>query len=90
MNAPRGFNYNNGINQVWSPKGIQLPNINMRKFDVKEPIAWIFQMDQLFDILQVPNLQMVTITSLYLDPQQFVCYQWICECKKNTIISWSI
>ena len=35
-------------------------------------------------------LQKVTITSLYLEPQQFVWYQWLCECKKNTIISWSI
>ena len=39
---------------------------------------------------QVPNLQKVTIASLYLEPQQFVRYQWLCERKKNTIISWSI
>ena len=32
----------------------------------------------------------VTIASLYLEPQQFVWYQWKCECKRNTIISWSI
>ena len=36
------------------------------------------------------NLQKVTIASLYLEPQQFVWYQWLCECKKNTIIYWSI
>ena len=42
------------------------------------------------DIHQVPNLQKVTIASLYLEPQRFVWYQWLCECKKNTIISWSI
>jgi hypothetical protein len=47
-------------------------------------------MDQFFDIHQVPNLRKVTIASLYLDPQQFVWYQWLCERKKNTIISWSI
>jgi hypothetical protein len=41
-------------------------------------------------IHQVPNLQKVTIASLYLEPQQFVLYQWLCEHKKNTIISWSI
>ena len=47
-------------------------------------------MEQFFDIHQVPNLQKVTIASLYLEPQQFVWYQWLCERKKNTIISWSI
>ena len=62
----------------------------MKKFDGKDPITWIFQMDQFFDIHQVPNLQKVTIASLYLEPQQFVWYQWLCERKKNTIISWSI
>ena len=39
---------------------------------------------------QVPNLQKVTIASLYLEPKQFVWYQWLCEQKKDTIVSWSI
>ena len=47
-------------------------------------------MEQLFDIHQVPNLQKVTIASSYLKPQQFVWYQWLCECKNNSIISSSI
>ena len=42
------------------------------------------------DLHQVPNLQKVTISSLYLEPKQFVWYQWLCEQKKDTIISWSI
>ena len=88
--ALRGFDSNTRSNQGWSTRGIQLPKINMRKFDSKDPIAWIFQMEWFFDIHQVPNLQKVTIAYLYLDPQQFVWYQWLCECKKNTIISWSI
>ena len=67
-NASRGFD------QGWSPKGIQLPKIDMRKFDDKDPITWIFQMEKFFDIHQVPNLQKVTIASLYLEPQQFLWY----------------
>ena len=67
--TPRGFDSNDGINQGWSPRGIQLPKIDMRKFDGKDPITWIFQMEQFFDIHQVPNLQNVTIASLYLEPQ---------------------
>ena len=88
--ALRRFDSNTRSNQGWSTRGIQLPKIDMRKFDGKDPIAWIFQMEQFFDIHQVPNLQKVTIASLYLEPQQFVWQQWLCECKKNTIISWSV
>ena len=53
----------------WSPRGIQFPKIDMRKFHEKDPITWIFQMEKLFDIHQVPNLQKVTAASLYLEPQ---------------------
>ena len=71
----RGIDSNMGSNQGWFPRGLQLPKIDMRKFDGKDPITWIFQMEQFFDIHQVPNLQKVTIASLYLEPQQFVWYQ---------------
>ena len=49
-----------------------------------------FQMEQLFDLQQVPTLQKVTIASLYLEPDQFVWYQWLCDTKNDSIISWSI
>ena len=62
----------------------------MRNFDRKDLIMWIFQMEQFFDIHQVPALQKVTIASLYLEPDQFVWYQWLCDRKKDSIISWSI
>ena len=64
--TPGGFDSNTGSNQGWFPRGIQLPKIDMRKFDRKDPITWIFQMEQFFDLHQVPNLQKVTIASLYL------------------------
>ena len=88
--TPRGFDSKIGSTQGWFPRGIQLPSINMRKFDGKDPITWILQMEQFFDLHQVPNLQKVTIASLYLEPEQFVWYQWLCQQKKDTIISWSI
>ena len=74
----------------WFPKGIHIPKTNMRKFDGNDPITWIFQMEQFFDIHHVPNLQKVNIASLYLEPHVFVWYQWLCECKMYTMISWSI
>ena len=47
-------------------------------------------MEQFFDLHQVPTMQKVTISSLYLEIDQFVWYQWICDRKKEYIISWSI
>ena len=47
-------------------------------------------MQQFFDIHQVPTLQKVTIASLYLEPNQFVWYQWICDRKNHFIVSLSI
>ena len=62
----------------------------MQNFDGTDPITWIFQMQQFFDLHQVPTMQKVTIASLYLEPDQFVWYQWLCDRKKDSIISWSI
>ena len=47
-------------------------------------------MEQFFDLHQVPTMQKVTIASLYLEPDQFVWYQWLCDHKRESIISWSI
>ena len=41
----RGFDSNMGSNQGWSTRGLQLPKINMRKLDGKDPITIIFQME---------------------------------------------
>ena len=67
-----------------------IPNIDMQKFDGKDSITWIFQMEQFFDLHQVPTMQKVTIASLYLELDQFVWYQWICDHKKESNISWYI
>ena len=32
------------------PRNYFIPKIGMRKFDGKDPITWIFQMEQLFDL----------------------------------------
>ena len=52
-----------------------IPKINMRKFDVKDPATWILQMEQFFDLNNVQNTQKVRIATLYLEPNQFVCYR---------------
>ena len=39
-----GFYSNMESNQGWSTRGLQLPKINMRKFDGMDPLTCIFQM----------------------------------------------
>ena len=46
------------------PRNYFIPKNDMRKFDGKDPITWIFHIEQFFDLHQVPTLQKVTITSL--------------------------
>ena len=41
----KGFDSNMLSNQGWSTRCLQLPKIDMRKFDGKDPITWIFQME---------------------------------------------
>jgi len=48
--------------------------IDMRKFDDKDPMTWILQMEQDFDLHNVKNTQKVCIATLYLEPNQFVRY----------------
>ena len=47
-------------------------------------------MEQFFDLDLLPTLQKVTSTSLYLEHDQFVWYQWFCDHKNESIISRSI
>jgi hypothetical protein len=68
------------VNQEWRNSNFGLktnhvPKIDMRKFDGKDPITWILQMEQFFDLHNVPHTQKVRIDSLYLEPNQFVWYR---------------
>jgi hypothetical protein len=58
------------VNQEWRNSNFGLktnhvPKIDMRKFDGKDPITWILQMEQFFDLHNVPHTQKVRIASLY-------------------------
>ena len=64
-----------------------IPNINMRKFYGKDPVTWILQMEQHFDLHNVQRTQKVCIETLYLEPNQFVWYQCLFSCK--TLVTWS-
>ena len=52
------------MNQEWRNSNFGLktnhfPNIDMRKFDGKDAITWILQMEKLFDLHNVPHTQKV-------------------------------
>ena len=68
------------------------PKVDMRKFDGKDPLTWINQMENFFEIHQIPYGQKVAMASLYLEPDQFIWYHWLCthKRKKGLTISWSI
>jgi hypothetical protein len=74
------------VNQEWRNSNFGLktnhiPKIDMRKFDGKNPITWILQMEKFFDLHNVSHTQNVRIASLYLEPNQFVWYRWLCSLK---------
>jgi hypothetical protein len=81
------------MNQEWRNSNFGLktnnvPKIDMRKFNGKDPITWILHMEQFFDLHNVPHTQKVQISSLYLEPNQFVWYRWLCSCK--SLVTWKI
>jgi predicted nuclease with TOPRIM domain len=47
------------INSNFGLKTKHVPKIDMRKFDGKDPVTWILQMEQLFDLHNVPHTQKV-------------------------------
>ena len=65
-----------------------VPKIDTRNLDGKDPVTWILQMEQFFDLHNVQNTQKVHIETLYLEPNQFIWYRWLCSRKK--IVTWAI
>jgi hypothetical protein len=45
-------------------------------------------MEQFFDIHNVPHTQKVRIASLYLEPNRFVWYRWLCS--RKSLATWTI
>ena len=49
------------------------------KFDGKDQVNWILQMEQYFDLHGVPLLQKLYIASSYLELDQFLWYKGLCS-----------
>ena len=83
------INFNHDfINSNVGWKNHHIPKMDMRKFDGKDPVTWILQMEQYFDLNNVQNTQKVCIATLYLEQNTFVWYRWLFSRKK--IVTWSI
>ncbi len=84
---------NNDTNFI-NPTGSRnfFPKVDMHKFDGKDPLTWINQMENIFEVHQIPYGQKVTMASLYLEPDQFIWYRWLSthRRKKGLIVLWSI
>ena len=62
------------INSNVGLKTHHIPKIDMRKFYGKDPVTWILQMEQYFDLNNVKSTQKVHIATLYLEQNQFLWY----------------
>ena len=60
----------------------------MRKFDGKDPVNWILQMEKYFDLHGVALLPKVFIASNYLELNQFLWYKGLCS--RKPLVTWSI
>jgi len=81
----RNVNHDSIDSNVGS-KTHHIPKVDMSKFDGKDPATWILQIEQFFDLNNVQNTQKVCMETLYLKPNQFVWYQWLCSHKQ--FITW--
>ena len=83
------INFNNDfIDSNVGLKNHHIPNIDTRMFDCKDPITWILEMEQYFDLHNVQQTQNVHIATLYLEPNQLLGYQWLSSHK--FFFTWSI
>ena len=71
---------------VWRPT--MFLRLTWGSLMIKDPITWILQMEQFFDLHNVPHTEKVQIASLYLQPNQFVWYRWLCS--RKSLITWTI
>ena len=62
INVNRDF-----MNSNVGGKNHHIPKMDMRKFDGKDLVTWILQMEQNFDLSNVQNTQKVHIANLHLE-----------------------
>lgn len=51
--------------------------LDIPRFDGRDPLGWIFKMNQLFQYQNTPKEERITVASLYLDGAALSWYQWM-------------
>lgn len=51
--------------------------LDIPRFDGRDPLGWIFKMNQLFQYQNTPEEERITVASLYLDCAALSWYQWM-------------
>ena len=73
-NFPGGFNSNSGITYGWSPKGVNLPKVELRKFDGTWVFTWVNQIEKYFELHNIMDYKkMIHIETLKFGIKP---YQW--------------
>ena len=70
INVNRDF-----INSNVGWKNHHIPKMDMRKFDGKDLVTWILQMEQYFDLNNVQNTQKVRTATINLEQSTFLWYR---------------
>ena len=60
--------------------------LDIPRFDGRDPMGWIFKMNQLFQYQHTPEEERITVASLYLDGAALSWYQWMFT--NGLITSW--
>jgi hypothetical protein len=77
-NFPGGFNSNSGITYGWSPKGVNLPKVELRKFDGEEVFTWVNQIERYFELHNIMDSnQRIHIATLNFEIKLYQWYQWL-------------
>ena len=77
QNQPSSNNSNNHRNSV---------KLDIPRFDGRDPLGWIFKINQLFQYQNTPEEERITVASLYLNGAALSWYQWMFS--NGFITSW--
>lgn len=61
--------------------------LDISRFDGRDPLGWIFKIQQLFDFQNTPEEERITMASFYLDDAALSWYQWMFS--NGFITSWT-
>lgn len=51
--------------------------VGIRGFDGRDPLRWIFKINQFFEYHTTPEHERITIASFYMDGRALAWFQWM-------------